>query len=141
LAVIVFGSQLIFSWQVGWLIIILPIASLIRFFMNMLIGTVAFWIKERANNTAVINGIYLISGILAGEIIPLSLIFQNNFNFLQFSPFAYFLHLPMQIYLGKYSLIETLNVFLGGIAWSLVFYCLAKIVFQAGLKKNESVGL
>jgi ABC-2 type transport system permease protein len=57
------------------------------------------------------------------------------------TPFAYILHYPMQIYLGKYDTNQTILVFLGGLAWCLALFILAKIVFKLGLKRNESVGL
>lgn len=141
LALAVFSQDIKLSFSFLWLVLFLPIAILIRFYANILIGLIAFWVRERANNTAIMGGAYMIMGILAGEIIPLNLVLKDNFLFLQFSPFAYFLHLPIQIYLGKYNLEQTFLVFFGGVFWSVLLYFIAKLVFRLGLKKNESVGL
>ena len=141
LAILIFNSDVKLNFSFGWLILFLPMATIIRFYANILIGLIAFWIRERANNSSIMGGIYMLMGILAGEIIPLNLVLNGNLSFLQFTPFAYFLHLPMQIYLGKYSPIEIFYVFLGGIFWCIILYFLAKLVFKMGLKRNESVGL
>ena len=141
LTIFIFGNSVLFNFNIFWLILFLPIAILIRFYLNILIGLSAFWIREKANNTSFMGGVYIVMGILAGEIIPLTLIFENHFRFLQFTPFAYFLHLPMQIYLGKYDTFQTILVFFGGILWCILLYLLARFVFKMGLKRNESVGL
>jgi ABC-type uncharacterized transport system permease subunit len=47
----------------------------------------------------------------------------------------------MQIYLGEYTNLEIFYVFLGGLAWCIILYFLAKLVFKLGLKRNEAVGL
>jgi len=101
----------------------------------------AFWINDRANSSAVTEGIYMFMGVMAGEIIPLNIMFNGNLEFLAFNPFAWSLHLPMQVYLGKFNHLQVGLVILGGVVWSFVLYLFAKIVFNIGLKKNESVGL
>ena len=55
--------------------------------------------------------------------------------------FAFTFYHPMQIYLGKYSILETIYVFGGGIVWCIILYYSAKWVFKMGLKRNEAVGL
>jgi ABC-type uncharacterized transport system permease subunit len=47
----------------------------------------------------------------------------------------------MQIYLGKYDPNQILQTFVGGIAWCIVLWVLARLVFKAGLKRNEAVGV
>jgi ABC-type uncharacterized transport system permease subunit len=44
-------------------------------------------------------------------------------------------------FLGKYSTTEIIYTFLGGIAWCLVLWILAQVIFKLGLKKNEAIGL
>ena len=119
---------------------ILPLmlfAYLIRFFLEIMVGLSCFWLTQAYG---VIDGHLALIPLLSGSLIPLYL-FGDNFKFLIFTPFAFTFYHPMQIYLGKYSPLETLYVFLGGIAWCVVLYFLAKWVFKMGLKRNESVGL
>ena len=112
------------------------LARLIVYFYQMICGSITFWSTEG-------GGIFRTSGFVlifcSGFTFPLNLIPETLF--LQYLPFAFTFYHPMQIYLGKYSPIETLYVFLGGMTWCFVLYFLAKWVFKMGLKKNESVGL
>lgn len=139
---LIFGSIVI--WQFDFIWYLIPfwlIAVTIRYFTNVIIGSLAFWISDRANSSSVTEGIYMFMGVMAGEIIPLNIMFKDNLEFLAFNPFAWSLHLPMQVYLGKFDHTQVGLVILGGVCWSIVLYLFAKIVFNIGLKKNESVGL
>jgi ABC-2 type transport system permease protein len=138
----IFGETIIWkSESLIWLISFWPLAIAMRFFCNFILGSIAFWVTDRANNSSITEGVYMFMGIMAGEIIPLSFIFKENLKWLEYNPFAYFLHLPMQIYLGKYDNVQIIWTLLGGIAWCIILYILAKIIFKLGLKRNESVGL
>jgi ABC-2 type transport system permease protein len=124
-------------WLILLTILILPISYTISFFANFSFGCFTFWITE----TDGANSFYgYFKSVLSGSVIPLTLLFPY-IPFLNFQPFAFMLHHPMQIYLGKYSNLEILYTFLGGLAWCFILYLLAKWVFKMGLKKNESVGL
>jgi ABC-2 type transport system permease protein len=120
-----------------FVILSIPMAYLIAFNFNLIIGSFAFWLTE---TEGLRNFKELFFDFLRGGYVPLGLI-TIYFPILNFQPFAWLLHHPMQIYLGKYSSVQTLWVFLGGIIWCLVLHFLAKLVFKIGLKKNESVGL
>ena len=128
------------------LILLLPLVVLsftTSFFIEFMVGfSMTFFADKRSHDgfRRSYNGIFGMGGILTGVIIPLDkLPFYREI--IQFLPTTWSLHHPMQIYLGKYSPIETLYVFLGGMTWCFVLYFLAKWVFKMGLKKNESVGL
>lgn len=47
----------------------------------------------------------------------------------------------VQIYLSRYNWFETVLVFLGGLAWCIILYLIARLIFRMGLKRNEAVGL
>ena len=117
------------------LLVYLPIVYIAKFMYNQLVASTVFYLT---NNEGFLSFSETILVILSGSLIPLSII---NINFLYFTPFAFLLHHPMQIYLGKYTQLQTLYVFLGGLAWCLVLYLLAKLIFKLGLKRYESVGL
>ena len=103
---------------------------------EILIGSIVFWVNE--NNT-IIESRAVLLGFLSGSLVLLDTTkFTNSFIFL---PFSFAVYHPTQIYLGKYTQLQTLYVFLGGLAWCLVLYFLAKLVFKLGLKRYESVGL
>jgi len=118
-------------------ILFIPITYFIRHQIEIIFGSVAFW---STNTYGVMDLRGSLSFVLDGTRIPLYIISPFFFPII-LQPFAWLLHHPMQIYLGKYSPLETLYVFLGGIGWCVVLYFLAKWVFRMGLKRNESVGL
>lgn len=119
------------------ILIFIPSSLLIFFFSNLMVGISGFFLKR-------MDGIALnyefLASLLMGRIFPLNLVIEN-FTILIFNPFAYLFYHPMQVYLGKYDTAQTIWVFLGGLAWCVIFYFLTKLVFKLGLKRNESVGL
>ncbi len=121
------------------LILMLPISYLIQHLIGNCIGLLAFFVNDKRNWNACQNTWENLKTILIGLIIPLDkLPFSNVFQFL---PTSFWLHHPMQIYLGKYDNFQIFLVFLGGILWCILLYFLAKLIFKIGLKRNESVGL
>ena len=126
--------------SLGGLLIILPVTFVSTFFMEILVGSQAFFVNDKRTFQGLWKAYIGITGALSGVLIPLDKLPLYN-EIIQFLPTSWLLHHPMQIYLGKYSPLETLYVFLGGITWCVVLYFLAKWVFKLGLKKNESVGL
>lgn len=134
---ILFSSSLSFSGNIVYLFLLWPIAVIIRLFLEILTGLTAFWTTE-FYGAAFLNANFL--NFFSGSLFPLTFIL-DKVPFVAYTPYSIILHHPMQIYLGKYTPTETVLVFLGGIAWCLVLYFLAKLVFRLGLKKNEAVGL
>ena len=110
-------------------------------FLGTIVGSIAFWIKNYADFDNIQLSYNQVSMIIAGLIIPLQKMPLGLDSVLPLLPTSYYLHHPMQIYLGKYSQIEILQTFAGGITWCFVLFILARIVFKMGLKRNESVGL
>ena len=115
---------------------LMVLARGIVYFYQMICGSIAFWSTEARGILRTASFILI---FCSGFTFPLNLIPETLF--LQYLPFAFTFYHPMQIYLGKYSPLEIFYTFLGGLAWCLVLYFLAKLVFKMGLKRNESVGL
>ena len=120
-------------------IFFVPISYCINYFIGYLVGSIAFFLPDKREITGFSNTATNLIFVLRGLIIPLDKIpFSTVFISL---PTAYALHHPMQIYLGKYDSLQILQTFAGGIAWCFILWILARLVFKAGLKKNEAVGL
>jgi len=135
---LIFFYQLRLSLSLNFLLLLpsLIIAVIIYFCTDLIVASVTFWTPE---TEVLIEIKTMLLPLLSGALIFLNTNqVTNSFANL---PWSYLVHHPMQIYLGKYSPLETLYVFLGGIAWCVVLYFLAKWVFKMGLKRNESVGL
>ena len=117
----------------------IPISFFINFAIGHFVGSLAFFISDKREYSSITDGWYALKAILFGLIVPLDqLPFPKIFESL---PTSYFVHHPMQIYLGKYTQTEIVQTFVGGIIWCFVLWILARLVFKMGLKKNEAVGL
>ena len=117
-------------------LILAGIAYFINIFIGMIVGASAFWLTTFFGCAAFFDNLKL---VISGRYFPL-----NSLKFLTpliYTPFAFTFYHPMQIYLGKYSPVEIIYVFAGGIFWCFALYFLAKWVFKLGLKRNEAVGL
>ena len=115
---------------------LMGVSYVIGIFYNIIASTCAFYTPEYAGIIVASNTILK---VLSSYFFPFSLI--TGLGWLSYNPLAFTFYHPMQIYLGKYSTLETLYVFGGGIAWCVVLYFLARWVFKMGLKRNEAVGL
>ncbi len=120
------------------LVLFVPISFYIFYILNFIFGLSAFFFKDPRNFTRSYQSFIALHAVLTGLYIPLD---KLALPLIENTPFAYILHQPMQIYLGKYNQNQTILVFLNGLAWCIVLYFLAKIMFKLGLKRNESVGL
>jgi ABC-2 type transport system permease protein len=135
------GVSLIWSTNVLSILLFIPIALFINFYIAFIIGCIAFFIQDRRDFGSFSVAYNQISIIFIGTLIPLDKLPVGFEHILDKLPLAYLLHHPMQIYLGKYDTNQTLMVFAGGIAWCIILYFLAKLIFKLGLKRNEAVGL
>ena len=140
ISVYLFSPIQISSWlNFLFVLLFVPISFFVNFAIGYMIGSFAFFLKNKREYMSVRESWESIKPILFGLLIPLT---EMPFTkFFEFLPTAYFLHHPMQIYLGKYDNAQILQTFGGGIVWCLVLWILARLVFKAGLKRNEAVGL
>jgi ABC-2 type transport system permease protein len=105
-------------------------------FMGIVIASMAFYFVE-------VQGLLNIQSelrfYLSGKAIPLNV--SPFLAPIAYLPFALTFYFPMQIYLGKYSVIQSFGICLLGFVWCILLYLLAKYTFKRGLKRNEAVGL
>ncbi len=118
--------------------VIFIISWLIRVLFDLVSGFLTFWLTT-FEGLSYFN--YNFVAISSGSLFPLDYLPKYLYDIAIFNPFAFTFYHPMQIYLGKYSTLETLYVFAGGITWCVVLYFLARWVFKMGLTRNEAVGL
>ena len=137
----VFNTSIVLNSNFYSIIFFIPITLFINFHLAFIVGTTAFFIKDRRDFGGLTTSYASLVSVFVGTVIPLSELPAPITLVLEKLPFAFALHHPMQIYLGKYTAIETLYVFLGGILWCIILYFLAKLIFKLGLKRNEAVGL
>lgn len=113
------------------------IGYFIYYCIGFMIGSVAFWV----NRTDAVNEfLYMIRGILRGDIVMLS-ITSLYWQGILIQPFAFVGYHAFKILTSKYSQIETIGTFIVAIFWCIVLFILSRIIFKFGLKHYEAVGL
>ena len=132
-----FFRDLGFTGNFLWLLPLIIVSYISRYFIDFIVASLTFWFTR----TYGINDFQIsIMPFLSGALFPLSVL-PAWARFMEFNPLAFTFYHPMQIYLGKYDTNQTILVFIGGLAWCLILYFIAKLIFKFGLKRNESVGL
>lgn len=113
------------------------LALIMRFYVNVLIGGLAFWFKR-------VHGFWALfinfGGLFSGQLIPVEFLPQSMQNLSLYMPFRYLIHFPVQLLLDRP---DTITPFLGmmvQLLWIGFFIVLCKFVWQKGLKQFEALG-
>jgi len=113
------------------------IASLIYFYIGILISTTGFW-------TSQVWGLqFLVALILefsAGTFFPIDVLPVKMQEVIKLTPFPYLLYYPISILLEKLSLFESLKVIIIATAWLAAVFIITKFIWRRGLKVYEAWG-
>ena len=118
----------------------IPVALLalaINFLICFIVGTSAFWLKK---SRGLISIREIITDFISGGTIPLTFLplwFQSISWFL---PFQYSRFIPINVFLGFYDSKTILLLMLVQIIWIGILYVIAKMLWNAGVKKYTGVG-
>lgn len=112
-------------------------AILIEFFVQMCIGSTAFWITQA---TAVMEVWFYIRALLSGWVVPLDLFPPAVTNALQYLPFRYILSLPLEITLGRLDLADIGFGLAVQYSWVLFFFLLCRLLWTRGIREYSAVG-
>jgi ABC-2 type transport system permease protein len=112
------------------------LAILISYLFYFIVGCSAFWVGE---TWSIMGGITTIQAFFSGEIIPLS-ISPTLMQISNFMPFKFMVFAPIFIFLGKFTLKESLYNIGGQIIWVVILYIIARIVLNKGILKFEAQG-
>jgi len=120
-------------------IIVTFLAMIMYFYFSFLISMTTFWIPE-GQGWPQRFFIFMILEFLAGGLFPLDILPEPLYAVVSKLPSAYFLNVPLQIYLGRLvpSEIASATIIMG--VWIILFHYLAKITFQKGLKIYGAYG-
>lgn len=113
------------------------LANVIGYSMSLIIGCLSFWITETWGISSVKN---LVVAVAAGSVFPFSILPDAVRSILLCTPFPYLSYVPSAILLGELSG-NMLVLLLIAIAWCVGFTFIAKMIWQVGKKKYESVGV
>jgi ABC-type uncharacterized transport system permease subunit len=137
LAVCLLIQKINFGRNILTLLIFVPFGFLLNFAITLTVGHLAFFIKDKRDYGSFSEIYYIVFGVLSGVIIPLSLI---PFGWVQNTPFAYVSYQPLNFYYNP-TWLTFANILAWTIFWLIITAILSRLIFKAGLKKNEAVGL
>lgn len=144
LPVIVFSVVLNQTYHFGigivtWLLFMLALvlASVINILVNLIIGTIAFFMTEVR---CLFISMDILKGLLIGKVFPISLMPKTLYRVLTHTPFQFICYFPAMILLGKYNAAELFRNFSMGIGWVIVLMGLTNLLWKIGLTKYSAVG-
>jgi len=113
------------------------LAALLQFFMSYTLALTAFWLLEVST---VIFMVFALEYLAGGHVFPLNILPPALEQILNCTPFPYVLFFPVSIYLGH---VHGADIWRGlGLqaAWLIVFYLIARVVWNRGIRKYSAVG-
>lgn len=117
----------------------LVLAILIFFFLVLLIDMVTFWAPEMQWAGQFIF-LAIITEFLSGAIFPLDILPQALQKVIYFLPFPYLIFFPVQIYLGKLALVNTLGGIMVEGFWVITLSLIVNFIWKKGLLRYEAAG-
>ncbi len=139
--IFIFHDRLIFYADAAkWLLIFLMLlmAYFIQLFLTILVGFVAFWTTDIGG---VFYSLTVLSRFMSGTYFPINLLPAAFVNFSLALPFVYTFYYPVQLYLGKISLLQGITGLGLEAVWLFALYFAVRFVWKIGLKKYESLGI
>ncbi len=126
-----------FSFALLLAIVTVVLGFTIAFFYKMVIGLFAFWIIE-------IRGLFealeVVTVILFGNLMPISLLPHWLMNIAYMSPFPYVIYFPVLAFEGKLSALNLFQIISVQIIWISVLFFVYKNLWLRGVKKFSAVG-
>lgn len=135
---IFFNKVFLSSFLVIPFIIALFLAITLNYFLYAIIGILAFYITEIWGIRSIFGRI---ADITSGKIFPLDILPANLFWLFGILPFNYTHFFIMQIYLGKYSFIESVGQLGIQLLWILITISIYALFYKKGIKHYDSVGI
>ncbi len=119
-------------------IVLLAIAVLIYFFLLALVSMIPFWLVEQTWPPVFL--FLTISELMSGAFFPLDILPETLRNIFLLTPFPYLLYVPLQIYLGRFSVIVVFKYVAVSVFWLFVTFLLFRFGFKKGIKLYRAEG-
>jgi len=137
LAVIFHASISPAPWAIALFIPVLLLAFMVRFLIEWTLALAAFW----TTRVGAINQTYFVLMLfLSGQIAPLTLLPSPVRVAAGILPFRWMIGFPVELLLGRLTLVETLTGLGAQAAWLLAGFVLLRIVWRAGVRIYSAVG-
>ncbi len=113
-------------------------ALILNFLISYLLSCLAFWVDNVWAPKWLFGVIFL--EFLAGRFFPLDILPQPLYQLVRLTPFPYLIYFPLQIYLEKVSLQQSLRGLVVLIFWLFFFVKITQLVWKKGLKDYGAFG-
>ena len=115
----------------------LPLAAAIAFLLDVVIGSLAFWIEDVRGLLRVRT---LVGAFLAGQYVPLALFPPRFAGFLDVQPFRYTLSFPLEVLTGSLPS----EALIRGFAWQITYcgglWACYRLLWHYGLRRYAASG-
>jgi len=125
------GTYIIFIFMV-------ILAIFLYFFLSFVISTTAFWTEEIWATRWLFGVIFL--EFFAGTFFPIDVLPVWLQKIIYFTPFPYLVFYPLKIWLEQISGVEAVKAVFISLSWLLLFWWLAKFLWQKGAKNYGAYG-
>jgi ABC-2 type transport system permease protein len=124
-------------WAIAAFIPVLFLAFLLRFLLEWTVAQAAFW----TTRVSAINQMYFVLVLfLSGQIAPLALFPRPIQILATLLPFRYMIGFPVELVLGRLTLVEMLTGLAAQVVWLVIGFLLIRIVWRAGVRIYSAVG-
>ncbi len=130
-----FQSTSLVSILLGFTLALL--GNLIHYLLSCLLTVAAFYWEEA---TSLLMAKNLVTSVLCGELIPLTLFPKQTLSLLEYLPFHLYVYTPTQIANQTISHNQILQMFGLAVVWIAVLSALLNLAFNTGLKHYQSLG-
>jgi len=140
--IFIFCLRQYFVWPAGGMalagfLLSTLLAGLLQFFMSYTLALLAFWLLEVST---VIFISFAFEYIAGGHVFPLNILPPALAAALNWTPFPYVLFFPVSVYLGQARGAALWRGIAVQAAWTVVFYLVARAVWNRGIRKYSAVG-
>lgn len=127
------------SAPLPWLLfaVALPLAAATAFLLDFVIGSLAFWITDVSGLIRFKN---LLSGLLAGQFVPLAFFPPSAAGLLEAQPFRYTLSFPLELLAGTLAPAAIARGFAWQLGYCVGLWLLYRAIWQYGLRSYEATG-
>ncbi len=113
------------------------LSLVMQFLLFYLVSMMAFWLQEV---WGLFESVRIISLVLSGGMVPLTVFGDKAMQWLEFMPFKYIIFFPLQIVIGKLAIAEIMQGMLMQCFWSALLCLVAMLLWKRGQKQFLALG-
>ena len=123
--------------QMPYFLLSLALASICKFYIGMIVGSLAFWF----NRVHAFNALFWnIGGLFSGELIPPEFLPPVLLTISHYLPFAYLSYVPSRFLLHSVGAGEAVTGFIVQLLWICLIFTIYKLIWAKGIRRLESIG-